>query len=272
MYSVLDTTKTLRPGILVSLNTHVAGNASYKREVIEAEAIDANGTLTEKFVTDKKILDAAEQEAACQTRDKARNIVARVCAKTAFGYLCPEANDAELRVAIKEAQVLVDTFNETAKVTRVAFFPLTGRVAADDEEAVKRINKEVRSLVAVMEDGVRNLDVKKIREAADEARQLGQMLNPDAQARITIAIEAARTAARAIKKAGETAAQEIDTKAIRAMTEVRTAFLDMDPATDVATPGSTGRAVDFTPTGGNDTDSTGKKLAVPAAVARQMDI
>lgn len=262
----IDATKTLRPGILVSLNTHVAGNASYKREVIEAEAIDANGTLTEKFVTDKKILDAAEQEAACQTRDKARNIVARVCAKTAFGYLCPEADEAELRTAIREAQTIVDAFNDTAKVTRVAFFPLTGRVAADDEEAVKRINREVRSLVAAMEDGVRNLDVKKIREAADEARQLGQMLNPDAQARITVAIEAARTTAKAIKKAGETAAQEIDTRTIRALTEVRTAFLDLDDAKEIAKPFVEGRAVDFEPEGN-------KKLAAAApGKARQIEL
>lgn len=266
MLPSLDTSKTLRPGLLVALNTRVAGNTKYRKEVLEKAQIDAKGTLTAAWKTDKTVLDAAEQEAAEKIRGRARNLVASVCAKTAFGYLCPEANEAELRAAIKEAQTLVETFNDGATVTRVAFIPLTGRVAPDDVEAVKAINKEVRSLVAIMEEGVRNLDVKKIRDAADEARQLGQMLNPDAQARITIAIEAARTTAKAIVKAGETAAVEIDNKTIRALTEVRTAFLDLDDAGEIAKPFEQGRAVDL---GGDD--AKGKK-AVTAGTQRTLDM
>lgn len=260
MLPSLDTSKTLRPGLLVALNTRVAGNTTYRKEVLEETKIDATGTLTAAWKTDKKVLDAAEQEAAEKVRGRARNIVASVCAKTAFGYLCPEANADQLRVALKEAQALVEQFNEGARVTRVAFIPLTGRVAPDDVEAVKAINKEVRSLVSIMEEGVRNLDVKKIRDAADEARQLGQMLNPDAQARITIAIEAARATAKAIVKAGTTAAQEIDNRAIRSLTEVRTAFLDLDDAREVGTPMTEGRAVDLR----DETQTAAKPANAPA--------
>lgn len=266
MTTALDTSKTLRPGLLVALNTRVAGNTKYQKQVLESAKIDAEGTLRAAWKTDKTVLDAAEQKAAEQVRGKARNIVASVCAKTAFGYLCPEANAEQLRTALKEAQALVDTFNDSASVTRVAFIPLTGRVAPDDEEAVKAINKEVRSLVSIMEEGVRNLDVKKIRDAADEARQLGQMLNPEAQARITIAIEAARTTAKAIKKAGLQAAQEIDQRAIRALTEVRTAFIDFEAPREGFTPTNEGRAVDLTE------NTNGDKPAASAQQAtRQID-
>lgn len=265
MTTALDTSKTLRPGLLVALNTRVAGNTKYQKQVLESAKIDAEGTLRAAWKTDKTVLDAAEQKAAEQVRGKARNIVASVCAKTAFGYLCPEANAEQLRAALKEAQAMVEAFNDTATVTRVAFIPLTGRVAPDDVEAVKAINKEVRSLVSIMEEGVRNLDVKKIRDAADEARQLGQMLNPDAQARITIAIDAARNTAKAIVKAGEQAAQAIDQRAIRALTEVRTAFLDLEPAGEVFTPTTQGRAVDL---GETKKDVTS---AAPASPSRELD-
>lgn len=265
MTIAIDTTKTLRPGLLVALSTRVAGNVRYGKRVLEAERIDEDGTLTAKWETDKLVKDAAEQKAAEKVRSTARTIVSGVCAKTAFGYLCPESNEAELRAAIKEAQAVVDKFNESATVTRVSFIPFTGRVAADDVEAVKRINAEVRSLVEVMEEGVRKLDVKKIRDAAEEARQIGQMLTPDAQARITVAIEAARKAATAINKAGTTAAQEIDLIAIRKLTEVRTAFLDLDTAGEIAKPFVEGRAVDFEPEGEK------AKVAAAPEKARQIE-
>lgn len=260
----LDANKTLRPGLLVALSTRVAGNVKHFRKVIDEERIDDNGTATKKWETEKTIQDAAEQKAAEKVRTAARYAVARICAKTAFGLLCPEADADVLRGALAEAQKLVNAFNETATVTRVVFVPLTGRVAADDVEAVKAINKEIRTLVSVMEEGVRNLDVKKIRDAADEARELGQMLNPDAQARITVAIEAARATARAITKAGENVAQEIDMRAVRALTEVRTAFLDLDETGDVAKPFEQGRAVDL---GTNE-----KVLAAGPAVGRGLDL
>lgn len=264
----LDTSKTLRPGLLVALSVRVAGNAKYDRRVLEPETIDANGTLRSKFETQKEVLDAAEQEAAEKVRGKARTIVGGACAKTAFGFLCPEADEPKLAAAIKEAQAVVDAFNETAKMTRVAFIPFIGRVAPDDEMAVKRINAEVRSLIALMEEGVANCDVKKIREAAAEAREIGQMLNPDAQARITIAIDAARATAKALTKAakaGEQAAAEIDRSAIRKLTEVRTAFLDLDDAGAIATPFVTGRAVDLL---GEAADKT----AVAAVARRELEI
>lgn len=260
----LDANKTLRPGVLVALSTRVAGNVKHRRKVIKEESIDENGTATKEWETRKTVLDAAEQKAAEKVRSQARYLVARVCANTAFGLLCPEVDADRLKAALKEAQQVVEAFNESAEVTRVIFVPLTGRVAADDVEAVKAINKEIRTLVSVMEEGVRNLDVKKIRAAADEARELGQMLNPDAQARITVAIEAARSTARAIVKAGESVAQEIDTRAIRALTEVRTAFLDLDDTRDVATPFEQGRAVDL---GGDD-----KAKVLAASPQRSLDL
>src|SRR5258708_20900437 len=98
-----------------------------------------------------------------------------------------------------------------------------------------------------MAEGPKNLDVSKVREAAGRAKSIGTMLTPAASARIQIAIDAARGAARQIVKSGEQAAGEIDIRAIRAITETRTAFLDLDSNGEVQAPTETARAGAFTP-------------------------
>jgi hypothetical protein len=103
----------------------------------------------------------------------------------------------------------------------------------------------MRDLLADMERGVRNMDVKTIRDAANKATALGNMITPAASERLQNAIDTARRAARQIVRAGEQAAQEIDYRAVRAITESRTAFLDLDDAQEIAAPTVTGRAMDL---------------------------
>jgi hypothetical protein len=71
------------------------------------------------------------------------------------------------------------------------------------------------------------------------------MLSPEAEARVRVAVDTARDAAKQIVKAGEAAAIELDVRAIRKITEQRTAFLDMRDEVEVARPAAQARAVDF---------------------------
>lgn len=243
---------TLRPGLLVNVSTSIKGNVKYNKADFE-EATDENGVLRASWETQKTVIDAAEHERASKVRNKARGLIGSVCSSTAFGFLCPESATDDLKAAIAAARTLCDDFNATASVTRVAFYAITGRVAPDDVEAVKAINSEVRQLLADMTAGVQKLEVKVIRDAADRAKQLGSMLSPEAQARITIAIEAARSTARKIVAAGEQAAVEIDRRTLTTLAEARTAFLDIDqPDREVAAPVSEGRAIDLAPEQGED--------------------
>jgi hypothetical protein len=125
---------------------------------------------------------------------------------------------------------------------------IVGRVAADDVEAVRAINSEIRDLLSTMEDGLRNLDVETVRKAASKARSLGQMLTPGAEQRVQQAVDTARRTARQIVKAGEQGAAEIDQQVIREMISARTAFLDI-PIEDIAVaePETVGRADDLAP-------------------------
>ena len=240
-------TSTLRPGLLVSLKTSVRGNVSYQRKDIEAEHQTDDGKSQAKWETERVITDAAEHDAAIKARTKARVMVTSVCTASAFGLLCPESAGDELEKAIAGARKVADDFNAEAKLTRLSVYVITGRIAQDDVEAVKAINSEVRDLLADMEEGIKNCDVKAIREAASKARSLGSMLSLEAAAKIQIAVDAVRLSARKIVAAGEQAIQEVDKQTIAMLTEARTQFLDTSETKSVAAPAVQVHAVDLAP-------------------------
>jgi len=247
---------TLRPGLLVSLKTSLSGNVAYQRRDIEADHIAADGTARAKWETDRIIENPAEYDLAVKTRSKARSIVTSVCTHSQFGLLCPEADREKLDAAMAEAREVVASFNREASLTQVAVFILIGRVAADEVEAVRAINSEISDLLFNMEHGLKRLDVKVVREAAEKAKQLSSMLSPEAAQRAEKAIAVARSAARKIVKAGEAAALEIDEATLRTIRESRTMFLDVTEAEEIQAPEITGRAIDLEPVADLDIPAT----------------
>lgn len=245
-------TSTLRPGLLVSMKTSIAGNVSYRKATIDPDHETAEGARQAKWETERTIADPAEYEEARKLRSKALSIVSGVCSWSAFGLLCPEQRTNDLDAAIAEARRLAEDFNGRAKISRIGIYVITGRIAPDDVEAVRAINSEIRSLLEDMQDGLKNMDVKGVRDAANRARGLGQMLSPAAAERISNAIEAARRSARKIVKAGETVSQAIDESTITYLEQARTSFLDLDVSPGVSTEDDTAadaRAIDLAPEG-----------------------
>lgn len=227
---------TLRPGLLVSFKTSVTGNAEYRRRDLE---VTGDGAVA-RWETERTIADPAEHEAAHKARGRARALIGRVCAKSAFGLLCPESAEEELNVAVEEARRIVSAFNKTAKRTRVQIFVIAGRVSPNDLEAVRAINSEIAELLDEMGRGVAETDVAAIRDAASRAKGIAEMLSAEARVQAEIAIDAARRVAREIVKAGDEGVK-VDKRAIRQITEARTAFLDLDEAAPVARPKATAR-------------------------------
>lgn len=232
---------TLRPGVLVSLKTSVTGNVAYRRRDLET------GRTRAVWETERTIDDPAEFDEATKVRSKCRTLIVAACSTSSFGLLCPDAGADELEKAMQEAQRIAAEFNERARRTRIAIYIIAGRIAADDVEAVRAINSEVRELLADMESGLKKLNVKAVREAANKAKSIGRMLSPEAAARIQTAVDIAREQARKIVKAGEAAEKEIDKAVLKKIRQQRTAFLDLDGAKDVAAPSAVGRAVDLAP-------------------------
>jgi len=242
-------TSTLKPGLLVALSTSCRGNVQYRREDIKHAP---DGSM-EMWETTKTVADPEEQERATKAQSKARSIVVSVCVKSAFGYLCPERDADVLDAAVANAQRVIDTFNSTARLTRLRLNVMTGKIASDDVEAAKKISREIRDLMDDMTAGIQRMDVGMIREAAAQAKEVSQMLTAASQANVQIAVDAARKTANEMAKlvrAGEAAAIEIDTLTIRKITEQRTAFLDMSDEVAISAPAATARAIDLTPSNG----------------------
>jgi len=261
-------TSTLRPGILVSLSTEVSGGVHYSRENEEERTEGA--TLVKTWDAGRVIDDVALYERAQQVRNKCRSLVTTPCAKSRHGYLCTEDNEARLDAAVGEAQAIAAAFNAEARgMMRVDVYVVTGRIAADDAQAVKAISAEVRSLIDRMEQGIRAADVEVIRDAANRLKSVGQMLSPGMQERVKDTIDMVRKQARTIVRAGEVEARVLDEENLRQLQLTRTMFIDLDEAREVAAPViSAQRAIDFEPS------PLGGDIAVPAqkATGRQIEL
>jgi len=235
----LTATRTLRPGYLVSLRTTIQGGPKYQHSPIE-HITGENGVDVAKWDTVRQIEDKEEYEAAIKVRSQCRGAVIRTCATSDFGLLCPVGKADQLLAGIAEASVLAKAFNETAKTCRVNVYVITGRIADNDQEAMRAIGAEVRGLLSDMQCGIRDADVKAIRDAADKARQLGAVLDDNASAVVNTAIEQAREAAREIVKrvgkAGEQAAVVISQIRTDAIENARFSFLDLDEGQSTSVP------------------------------------
>ena len=238
---------TLRPGLLVSLKTSIRGNVTYDKTDLEPEHIVASGEAVSRWETKREVADPAEYEEAKKARSKCRTVITRVCAASAFGLLCPQANAGTLDAAIAEAREIADDFNRGAKVSQLAVYVITGRIAPDDAEAVRAINSEISDLLETMRAGIQGLDVEAVRDAASRAKDVGAMLSTDAQSKIKTAIDAARATCRQIVKAGDQAATEIDQATLRTIMQARAAFLDLDEAGEIRAPEAAARGIDLDP-------------------------
>lgn len=235
---------TIRPGLLVSLKTSVRGNVSYDKKIIELAAVDEKtGIQKASWETVRTTIDPVEHEDARLAQSKACTAIRRVCKKSNFGLLCPQADAEELDLAIAEARQIAADFNAKAKLSRFSLFVVCGTIAANDVEAVKAINSDIADLLQEMEQGVGDVDVKVIREAASKAKAIAEMLSAEARVQAEIAIEAARKAAREIKKADGKGA--VDKRTMRTIAEARQVFLDMDEPAVVAAPKAKTRVVDL---------------------------
>lgn len=249
---------TLRPGLLVSLKTSIAGGVKYAREELGSEVSEISAgegddaskakIKVEEWKTKKTVDDVDELERATKTRSKCRSLIAGVCSNTSFGLLCLGANEKKLDEAIAEARALAAKHNETAKHTQVGVFVLRGRIAENEKEAAQAIASEMRDLLADMERGVREVNPDAIRRAANDARRVGKLLGEEAGKKAAAAVEEARrVATEMVKKlkGGEQLAEYAAAVQLESIQSAHAAFLDMDAAVEVAPlPVGAARALD----------------------------
>lgn len=259
---------TIRPGLLVSLRTSIVGNVKYRTNTLK-DVTDGAAHVKE-WETTRTVFNKDEHERSVKVRTKMRTCITSVCIESQHGLLCPLDRRQALIDGIAEARKLGDEFNATAEFACIRFNIIVGEVAANDVEAFRAINTEVRDLMQEMKRGIAGLDPKMIRDAATRARNVSNMLTDDMKAKVANVINAVRAEARQIVKAGETAAATVNMDAIAAIEKARTAFLDLDDTDGVKAPvAAGGRAVDFAPA---EAAPKAVVMRVRAAPARQLEL
>lgn len=298
-----DRATMIRPGLMVSLKSACRGGVSYQRVDLDAAKAGITPTVNDadevtgytcttcerwwgagepeahaegclvaarevaRWETTKVMDDPVERRAGEQARSKAIRAIRKHCARTAFGLLCTQADEAKLDAGIAEARKIVADFNATANTTHVAIFVLKGRVASDDREAARAIAAEVRELMDDMEGGIKAMDPEAIRQAADKAKEIGAMLGAEQADKVAEAVTQARKAAKAIvarvQKGGEDAAAVLQELQRGAIQKARIAFLDLD-VPEVQSVGDALPAVDVARVAAIDVDDDSE--AVPADV------
>lgn len=239
----------LKPGILVALSTQIRGGASYQRVDLETGLKVETGAQVDKWETTKTVADPEEYTRATKVRATISAIIRRTCIEVGPNVvICPEANEGELNAAITRSRVLRDEFNASSTYAQISVRVWKGRIASTDEEAMQAVGEEVRELLSAMSTGIDKLDAEAIREAADQARKLGMVLDESQAATVNEAVKQARAAARTIvrriEKEGEQAAivaRDIQRGAIE---KARIAFLDLDPI-EIPANGASMPAVDL---------------------------
>jgi len=194
-------TQILKPGILVALSTRMRGGVAYSRVDLNASDIAIpEGAEVARWETKRVIDDAEEHERGVKARGKARSLITAVTIPSSFGLLCPTDREGMLNEAFAQARQIVKEFNDGAKSTRIDVFVLKGRIASTDEESVQAIADEVKELLSEMEEGISDLSVDRIRDAAQKAKSMTAMLEDDQARAVASAVDQARKAARAIVK------------------------------------------------------------------------
>jgi hypothetical protein len=176
----------LRPGLLISLKSTLAGGVTYERK--DLPAAEGTGEDVARWETTRVIKDPDEHKRATKARGLAVQEIRKLCSVTSFGLLCPESMEPELDAAVVRARSIADEHNRGAAHTRVNIYALKGRIASSDTEAARAIGQEVAAMIEGMNDAIDRLDASAIREAATKAREMSAMLSPELSAKVGAAV------------------------------------------------------------------------------------
>jgi hypothetical protein len=246
----MSDTRTVRPGLLVVLRTRIDGGVDYETEVVDAAHKDEIGQLVSEWNTRKTVTDAEVFAQAKKVQSECRGKIVNVCAATAFGLLCTLDREDALRAGVMEANTIAAKWNSSNPVSRVQVNVIIGKVEQDDVAAMKAITDQVNQLMIGMEKSIVDGDPTAIGKFCDQARDISQMLEPEAMAFVREGIDAARIVKRQINKlakSGETAKIVVDQKVLEKVTSARTAFLDLDTFGEVEHVDAEAPALDLEP-------------------------
>lgn len=229
-------THVMVPGILVALKRQVSGGVTYTRDLVES----SEDEKIMRWEGTRYMDDPEERKKAVEVAGAASRLISRLCVRTSFGMLCPTERESELNQAVVEMRAMVSSWNDKARYSFIHVSAIKGRIADNDEEAIRAILQEARELLDRMDQGLSENDVKLIRDAANKAKKLSEMMVSDTSGQIDDALAAARRAARAIVKKAESTNKRVASAIVKAEREAfdaaRFAFIEASDETIEALP------------------------------------
>lgn len=225
-------TLLLRPGYMIALASRMKGGIAY--ETTHEESQQDGSTLTQEWSSKKTVFDTEEFDRAVKVRGSALYQIRKLCVKTPFCLLCPEANEADLDAGVIIAKMLCDDFNASSTFTKIGLYVLKAKLLGDDEQTARAIAGEMRDLLTEMGQAIQKMDPVAIRESLTKANELSQMMVEEQQEKVSVAIELARSAAREITKTlknkGSTAVKVVSDYKLQllAVEEAKKVFLDFE--------------------------------------------
>ena len=205
----MENTETFRAGLSLALTVRISGGVEYKRNAKTARVV-SSGAKVEEWETEKTTANPEEWGEAVALRGDVRHQITRLCARTPLGdlLLIPPDRETAVREALDAARARVAAHNAVAEHHHLVMGCVLLRFVPEDEWTARSIRGEIFAVLTRMDQGIGSADAEAIREAADAARRVLPMLNPEAHVALEFAITQARAAAREITrrlKAGEAA-------------------------------------------------------------------
>jgi predicted NBD/HSP70 family sugar kinase len=235
-------TYTMRPGLLVVINTQIHGGKHSKTVTLDAsstaEEMGVVPTTEEASLKATKTVtvydDPVEYEAVENLRLKVRKMISSYCENGPFGDIAPLDKEEELLQAIQLAYDEVNLFNRNAKYSRLQLYCMPARIISDTSATARGIADEIKLLLDKMDTGMTKLDAEAIEDAGRRAKLLGKRLDKESSSKVNAAVKEANKAAREIanriEQKGDLSAAFITQLKRDAIIEARFSFLDLDEA------------------------------------------
>jgi len=261
----MNVTIRLRPGVLLLPHCGTAGGI--KTEVLSQDTRMVGVAEVIHTDSERTVYCAAQRNAARATMMALRRGAEKLGASVGGGLIFVprdrnDALDAWIASAVDDAashnKDIPLTYPGVEETTLVYADPRVFAIASDDEWAARQAARELDGITRRLSDALAEMNPDKLREAAAEAARFAPVLETEQQTVLQEAINAAKVAAKQVKKAAKKGPEAFEA----AKAEILTGPIDLarstfgfepepapgtPPVAVVAAQDLIGRALDFEP-------------------------
>lgn len=227
---------TLKPSLLIGATISQAGGVVRRQQVTGTERDGDREVKTWEVVRD--VADVGQLKLASKTVNRAKNVLRKVCYKTAFGWMCAKDREAALIEGLTKIHAMVDDSNLKLDKCKVFAAFVRGEIVSDDKQAAQAIAKDLTSFFDTLQAAIKSADTKTIRQTVLQMKGMDALLPEGQSLALVKAMNTARKLATKIVVEVEKKGRQIDeVKAELDLTDIdtaRAAFIEAEPVAPIA--------------------------------------